>query len=445
MVELERVIDEPVPRPRPSASGSDSAFDRSPPPVARVHDRRRLAFALPSGRIPVRRSGRVIVVVGALLASACSSTGGATQGVTASPPGAVGAGPQAEGGGPAPKAGIPSTDRAQASVPLSGGVPRDTVTPAGGTVSGPDGASLTVPPGAVTRATPAYVSRVDNGYDVHIEGGFSGSVLVAIPVGSRNADDIPLLLHYTRDGLVVEDAQIVGKFLVADVTSLSVFDTLKCVRPPRSAAFKCLAKAGVKVLPNFVAKKFAGLFQCGDIYNDGPISVLFLDGACKAGESEEDLARAREELARQERAAATTKQTTPPPTSAPAVTSPPPTVSRPVPTSSPGTTAATSPPPSSARGFTVTDDFLGGTWARTDTSNGTWHRQANRPPNGKYWFSNGLGVGVDCMRAGAQYQVSNFGKSETWTWWAHVTDNTWVPAAALKETSVDGPQGLPSC
>ena len=367
----------------------------------------------------MRRSGLVVLVVAALVAGACSSAGRDRQGVEAQPP--VAPAPEGRSDGSA--------------IENVGG---DSVTPAGGTIAGPDGASLTVPPGAVARVTPAYVRLADNGYDIHIEGGFRGSVLVAIPVGSGGTDGIPLLLHHTPIGPVVEDAQVVGDFLVADVTTLSVFDALKCVRPPLNAALTCLAKAGVDMLPNFVARKFTGLFQCGDLYNDGPISVLLLDGACKAGESEEDLAKAREEYARQERSDAATNQTTPPATTGPAVTSPP--VS-----SAPPPVSSAPPPVSSARGFTITDDFLGGTWARTDTSNGTWYEEGDRPPNGKYWFTNGLGVGVNCMRSGAHYQVSNYGNSETWTWWAHVTDDTWVPAAALKETSVDGPQGLPSC
>lgn len=392
----------------------------------------------------MRRSSLAVLVIAVVFAGACSSSGGKSQGAEGKAPGASidGSSAQDARAGSASEASGPDENRGTTRRSVEKG-PSGTVTPAGGKISGPDGASLTVPPGAVTRITPAHIKRANDGYDVHIDGGFIGSVLVAIPLGSGGTDGVPLLLHHTADGPVVEDAQVVGKFLVADVTTLSVFDTIKCVRPPLSAALKCLAKAGVNSLPNRVAKKFAGLFQCGDIYNDGPISVLFIDGACKAGESDEDLARAREELARQNRAAAAAKQTTTTPTAAVVITSPTTTAPRPPVTSAPATTQP--PPASSVRGFTVTDDFLGGTWARTDTSNGTWHGKGNRPANGKYWFNNGLGVGVDCMRPGAQYHVSNYGSSETWTWWAHVTDNTWVPAAALKETSVDGAQGLPSC
>lgn len=98
------------------------------------------------------------------------------------------------------------------------------------------------------------------------------------------------------------------------------------------------------------------------------------------------------------------------------------------------------------KGFHVEDDFLGGTWARTDPNNGTWYSKSNRPPNGKYWFDNGLGVGVDCARSAAAYTVKFAnGTTQTWTWWLHVTDNTWIPAAAVQESSADGAQGVPTC
>lgn len=104
------------------------------------------------------------------------------------------------------------------------------------------------------------------------------------------------------------------------------------------------------------------------------------------------------------------------------------------------------PPPPSSRGFTVEDAFLGGTWAKTDPWNGTWFNKASRPPNAAYWFPNGLGVAVDCTASAAGYTVSFVdGHKENWSWWAHVTDNTWVPVATLREVSNDGGQGLRTC
>jgi hypothetical protein len=97
------------------------------------------------------------------------------------------------------------------------------------------------------------------------------------------------------------------------------------------------------------------------------------------------------------------------------------------------------------RGYTIQDDYLGGTWARSDPGNGTWYSQGNRPPNGKYWYPNGLGVGVDCARPGAQYTVTINGAKQTWSWWAHVTDNSWVPVAVFSTVWSDGNPGVANC
>jgi len=101
--------------------------------------------------------------------------------------------------------------------------------------------------------------------------------------------------------------------------------------------------------------------------------------------------------------------------------------------------------PATARGFGIADSYLGGTWARTDPNDGTWYAKGNRPSNGKYWFSNGLGVAADCTRSAATYQVSVSGTMQTWRWWAHVSDGTWVPVATLDSAWSDGDQGLPHC
>ncbi len=99
------------------------------------------------------------------------------------------------------------------------------------------------------------------------------------------------------------------------------------------------------------------------------------------------------------------------------------------------------------RGFHIVDSFYWGTWARRDTSDGTWHTRGSRPGNSPYWFPNGLGVAVDCLAAGAAYRVVwAGGRVEYWSWWAHVTDNTWVPTAVLDEAApVDGDQGMRHC
>jgi hypothetical protein len=90
--------------------------------------------------------------------------------------------------------------------------------------------------------------------------------------------------------------------------------------------------------------------------------------------------------------------------------------------------------------------FLGGTWARTDACDGTWHSRSNPPANAAWWYPNGLGVGVDCARTGASYEVRFAdGRRERWDTWFHVTDGKWFPSAAAKETTTNGFYGLPAC
>ncbi|HEX8084519.1 MAG TPA: hypothetical protein VF529_09535 [Solirubrobacteraceae bacterium] len=97
-------------------------------------------------------------------------------------------------------------------------------------------------------------------------------------------------------------------------------------------------------------------------------------------------------------------------------------------------------------GFHIQDIFYGGTWARTDPCDGTWHPKSNPPANGAYWYPNGLGVGVDCARTGAAYTVRwADGHTETWNTWFHVTDGKWFPSAAAQETTNNSFYGLPAC
>lgn len=101
--------------------------------------------------------------------------------------------------------------------------------------------------------------------------------------------------------------------------------------------------------------------------------------------------------------------------------------------------------PGPQRGFNVEDSYLAGTWARRDPDDGTWHSRGNPPGNAAYWFANGLGIAVDCARSAAPYEVKFADRREQWSWWLHVTDNTWIPAAAVRESSSDGPQGVRAC
>jgi hypothetical protein len=115
----------------------------------------------------------------------------------------------------------------------------------------------------------------------------------------------------------------------------------------------------------------------------------------------------------------------------------------------PGSQPPTQPSPDpqpQARGFHISDSFLGGTWARTDPNDGTWYSNGNRPPNGAYWYPNGLGVAVDCARRAGGYTVHwADGHTETWNVWFHVTDGKWYPSAASAETTANDTYGLPGC
>jgi hypothetical protein len=106
---------------------------------------------------------------------------------------------------------------------------------------------------------------------------------------------------------------------------------------------------------------------------------------------------------------------------------------------------STLPPPPPTKGFVIHDDVYAGTWARFDPNDGTWYSHSAPPPNGKYWFANGLGVAVDCARSAAAYPVLINGQHQTWSWWGHVTDNTWVPVAVFSQVWSDGNPGVANC
>lgn len=139
----------------------------------------------------------------------------------------------------------------------------------------------------------------------------------------------------------------------------------------------------------------------------------------------------------------TTEAPAPPPTTeAPTTAAPPPPAGT---TPAPPPSTAPAPPPGVV-GFHIEDDYYGGTWARTDPNDGTWHTRSDPPANGAYWYPNGLGVGVDCARSAAPYIVRYAdGHYQTWTWWLHVTDGKWYPAAATQEIFTDGNPGVADC
>jgi hypothetical protein len=134
----------------------------------------------------------------------------------------------------------------------------------------------------------------------------------------------------------------------------------------------------------------------------------------------------------------------PPPSTTPPANSPPP--QTPVPTTpSAQPTASPSPTPPATEGFVIEDSIYGGTWARTDPNDGTWYDSAHRPPNAAYWYPDGLGVAVNCTEQAASYTAIIYGQSQTWDWWAHVTDGKWVPVVVFSTVWSDGGQGLATC
>jgi hypothetical protein len=136
--------------------------------------------------------------------------------------------------------------------------------------------------------------------------------------------------------------------------------------------------------------------------------------------------------------------------SPPNATQPPPATVTPAspqnPSPPPGGGSNPPPPSGGTEGFYIQDSIYGGTWARTDPYNGTWYPHATPPPNGAYWYPNGLGVAVSCAESAAAYPVVINGQHETWSWWAHVTDGKWVPVVVFSTVWNDGlPAGLAHC
>ena len=107
--------------------------------------------------------------------------------------------------------------------------------------------------------------------------------------------------------------------------------------------------------------------------------------------------------------------------------------------SSPGSASQRTVDPPTVSGQ-VFDNFLGGTWARSDPNNGTWYASSSRPSNGSYWLNNNAGVSINCTRYAAGYIVYYSGGSSTWHWWARLTDGNWIPVAATRygQTANDG-------
>lgn len=367
-----------------------------------------------------------------------------------------------------------------------------------------NGAELRVPPGTLRRDGLARIRKVSRTqYDIHIFAPWRGTLTVLLPVSGR----YPAVTHRINGRWVVEEATIVGRRARLRVRKLSTFDTDErhryavetmnlsyeefldrkldfvvhgCERPPweRSVSERCLKPFPYDSFnwttdgcspptPDTWKAIFDGPCQQHDFgyRNFGKGLQLernntrleFIDNRFH-----DEMRRICSTWERRlERGTCLTfawgmyktvsgandwrgPADTPPQDPAPPLNSVP--TPAPAPPSGPAPTPAPAPAPGPVLGFFIEDVFLGGTWARTDPNNGTWHSRGNPPGNGAYWYPNGLGVAVDCARAAAAYVVHFAdGHTETWNTWFHVTDGKWFPSAAARETSVNGFYGLSGC
>jgi hypothetical protein len=138
----------------------------------------------------------------------------------------------------------------------------------GGTVVADDGgAAITVPPGVMQRDGNVLVKRYTGDvYDIHIDVPWNGTVEISMPP----VDDLPIIAHYVDGDWRFENATLVDGRAVATVDSLSFFSDLKeCLKAlvsanPKGAALKalkCLARLGIKKLPEKLAKKLIKHFN----------------------------------------------------------------------------------------------------------------------------------------------------------------------------------------
>jgi hypothetical protein len=185
----------------------------------------------------------------------------------------------------------------------------------GGSLTGSDGVTLIVPKGAVTRTARASIRTMPTGYDVHLTASLVDPVVVGLPIGALKPDETALIGHETASGFVFQDTVTVGHYLVANPTSLSIFDVFKCAtKGLPGAILSCVGREGLKLIPSAAVRKIVDPVTCGDVTD--VIGTLFGNEPCKVGESQEDLDEARRILQQQQQPPPTSPQT-PPPTPAP--------------------------------------------------------------------------------------------------------------------------------
>ena len=306
----------------------------------------------------------------------------------------------------------------------------------GGHVKAPGGARIYVPRHVLSADSLVTITRHSGGrYDFHINQAWNGRVRVTLP-RKQNAEYV----MHNVGGIWVREGQR-GK-RSAWVQQLSLFtwlgDQIKlkaCLTRNPAAFLNCLRKKGLAQLTGPLVEWFLNVVPndfsaaCKETLKSST-AIEFLYNALFSSEC---IATAS--------APSVPQPSRPTPQPAPQLGSQP----QPAPQPSPQPGSQPQPAPQ-ARGFRIEDVYLGGTWARTDPNDGTWYSKGHRPPNGVYWYSNGLGVGVDCARRAAGYTVTFVdGRRETWNVWFHVTDGKWYPSAASAETQVNDSYGLPAC
>ena len=308
----------------------------------------------------------------------------------------------------------------------------------GGTLRARDGAELYVPPGALNEGhAEATISKVRPAkFEFAIRGGWHGRVRVTLP--APPAGWAPVVLHTVKGVNTVESKKL-GQMTVW-VDHLSTFEPVPqaCLDVlygtaeggPEAAGpsfATCLAAYGVVEVTALGVQELASLVsQANQPVSPGRTSTG--TGTLPVGQGAPITIQGSSPVLQ----GGGSPQPEPPSTSSP----------EPPPPSSP----EPSPPPTSTEGFFIEDSIYGGTWARTDPDDGTWYSHSTPPPNGVYWYPNGLGVAVSCAQSAAPYTAVVYGVAQTWSWWAHVTDGKWVPTVVFSSVWSDGlPAGLPEC
>ncbi len=166
----------------------------------------------------------------------------------------------------------------------------------GGTVYGPDNVSITVPAGVMKRNGRVSVREVRPSiYNIHIAARWKGRVTVRLPMTA----DMPVVAHKRHGRWVLERAKAADGMAVARVTSLSLFSAIrhclpKLVGEPRGAVvrtIKCFLAEGVRAMPEYLTKKFIGLFNeydpCKPVgltnWSIDTLEIFF--ASCHAGET----------------------------------------------------------------------------------------------------------------------------------------------------------------